>query len=127
MLNSHGGGPWSKGSLSDQNVVPSPDSALAAVWTAYDGAPCRSCGDHNRLIVYEDIDDKLRVINATGAGFRYTKLAADPIPGSGLAINLVWRNEGGPGLRVYYQKGADGIMRADWEDGGSGSGEDLET
>ncbi|KAL8960080.1 MAG: hypothetical protein Q9193_003158 [Seirophora villosa] len=122
VLNSFDGGPWSKGKLSDENVRPSPDSALAAIWTAYDGAPCRNCGEHNRLLVYEDNEDKLRVINATGAGFRHTRLAADPIPGSGLAVNLVWRNEGGPGLKVYYQKGADSIMCADWEDGESGSG-----
>ncbi|KAL8943037.1 MAG: hypothetical protein Q9216_001325 [Gyalolechia sp. 2 TL-2023] len=114
---------WSSGEMSDANIVPSPNSDLAAIWTGYKGAPCNNCGIPSALLVYEDINDKLWVVNATSSGLRYTVIAADPIPGSGLAMNLAWRREGGPGLRLYYQKGAGGIISGDWEDWESGSGD----
>lgn len=109
--------------MSDENIVPSPHSDLAAIWASYDGVPCYSCGGADPHLIYQDSNDKLWVVNATASGYRYTKLAADPVPGSGLAMSLEWRSEGGPGLRLYYQKGADGLISADWEDWETGSGE----
>ncbi|KAI4172074.1 MAG: hypothetical protein LQ343_003821 [Gyalolechia ehrenbergii] len=122
-LYTHDGQSWSSGGMSDENIVPSPHSDLAAIWASYDGVPCYSCGGADPHLIYQDSNDKLWVVNATASGYRYTKLAADPVPGSGLAMSLEWRSEGGPGLRLYYQKGADGLISADWEDWETGSGE----
>ncbi|KAL8949000.1 MAG: hypothetical protein Q9222_004856 [Ikaeria aurantiellina] len=114
-LGSPDGSSWSKGPLTAENIVPSPTSDLAAIWTAYDGAPCNKCSWADPLLVYQDSNDKLWVVNSTTTGVQYSRLAAEPIPGSGLAMNLAWHDEGDPGMRLYYQKDADGICSADWE------------
>lgn len=106
---------WSSGSLSLESITPSLNSDLAAIWTAYDGAMCKSCGEHDLILAYENTNDKLQVVNATRSGLRYRTLDADPIPGSGLAISLQWHSEGSPGLRLYYQKGEDDMLSVDWE------------
>lgn len=106
---------WSSGSLSLESITPSLNSDLAAIWTAYDGAMCNNCGEHDLILAYEDTNDRLQVVNATSSGLRYRTLDADPIPGSGLAISLQWHSQGSPGLRLYYQKGEDGIFSVDWE------------
>ncbi|KAL8893763.1 MAG: hypothetical protein Q9192_004948 [Flavoplaca navasiana] len=57
------------------------------------------------------------VVNKTQKGIRYNQWdEAIPVAGSGLAMNLHWMIDKAPELRLYYQKGADGVMSADWTD-----------
>ena len=106
---------WSRGSISNQDIAPSVNSDLAAVWTAYDGDQCNNCGEYDLIFAYQDTNNKLQVINATSSGLKYATLDADPVPGSGLAMTISWHNEGRPGIRLYYQKGENDIVSIDWE------------
>lgn len=114
-LYTNDGQSWSSGSITSQDIAPSINSGLAAIWTAYDGAPCSDCTAYNLLLAFEDSNNKLQVVNITFSDIQYRALDADPISGSGLAINLEWHAEGSPGVRLYYQKGANSLQSVDWE------------
>ncbi|KAL8729472.1 MAG: hypothetical protein Q9166_004720 [cf. Caloplaca sp. 2 TL-2023] len=106
---------WEDGSLSNQDIIPSPNSDLAAIWTQTDQTACNKCGDQNALLAYQDSSYKIWVVNVTGPSPRLTMLEADPTPGTGLAFQSVWHEEGSPGIRIYYQKGADDLITIDYE------------
>lgn len=63
------------------------------------------------------------MINATGPSPRLTTLQADAAPGTGLAFQSVWHRKGSPGLRIYYQKGANDLMTIDYENSKYGAQE----
>lgn len=98
--------------------MPAPDSDLAATWTRHDGSACESCGEQTIVLAYEDSNNKLSVVNVTSSGPQWTTLDADPRPGSGLAVNLQWRNHVPAGIRLYYQRNEDDLVSIDWESQG---------
>ena len=67
-------------------------------------------------MAYQDSNDKIWVVNATSSRPILTTLKADAAPGTGLAFQSVWHRRGSPGLRIYYQRGADDLMTIDYED-----------
>ncbi|KAL8854270.1 MAG: hypothetical protein Q9221_000984 [Calogaya cf. arnoldii] len=97
------------------SITPSPNSDLAATWTQHGGSACESCGEQTILLAYEDSNNKLSVVNVTSSGPRWTTLDADPRPGTGLAVNLQWRNNAPRGVRLYYQRNKDDLVSIDWE------------
>ncbi|KAL8659720.1 MAG: hypothetical protein Q9226_000276 [Calogaya cf. arnoldii] len=88
---------------------------LAATWTQHDGSACESCGEQTIILAYEDSENKLSVVNITSSGPRWTTPEADPRPGTGLAVNLQWRDNAPPGVRLYYQRNKDDLVSIDWE------------
>ena len=116
---------WKNGSISDELIVPSPRSALAPVWSSYDELPNNSPENHSLLITYKDSGEQLKIINATTSGLRYTTLVADPLAGSGLAMNLIWTRNAPPDLRVYYQNKEDRLVMIKWANWPNPDGECL--
>ncbi|KAL8840524.1 MAG: hypothetical protein Q9176_003850 [Flavoplaca citrina] len=116
-LTATGSTPWTNGSLSRAEIIPSANSDLTALWSVYDEVACNNCGDSYLVLAYEDGKNRIQVVNKTQTGIRYNQLdEAIPVAGSGLAVNLHWMIDKAPELRLYYQKGADGVMSADWTD-----------
>ncbi|KAL8674340.1 MAG: hypothetical protein Q9168_001269 [Polycauliona sp. 1 TL-2023] len=110
------GSSWTPGSLSFAGIVPSPDSDLAATWAQHDEPACKTvCGGQYYILAYEDSNDELWVVNVTTSGPQWTTLDADPTPGSGLAVNLQWRNFAPAGIRLYYQRREYNLVSVDWE------------
>lgn len=56
------------------------------------------------------------MVNVSESGTNPTPLKADAVAGTGLAFQSVWHRRGSPGLRLYYQRGADDLMTIDYED-----------
>ncbi|KAI4223304.1 MAG: hypothetical protein LQ349_007452 [Xanthoria aureola] len=107
---------WKSGRLTNQDIIPSPNSDLATIWTQTDHNSCNECGRQTLLMAYQDSNDKIWVVNATRSQPILTTLKADAAPGTGLAFQSVWHRRGSPGLRIYYQRGADDLMTIDYED-----------
>ena len=112
---------WKSGALTNDDIIPSPDSDLATIWSQTDHNSCDGCGQQTVLLAYQDSNDKIWVVNATGSRPSLTTLQADAAPGTGLAFQSVWYSKGSPGLRLYYQKGADDLITIDYEDSLYGS------
>lgn len=74
-------------------------------------------------MAYQDSNDKINVVNASGTSSYRTDLKADAAPGTGIAFQSVWYREGSPGLRIYYQKGANDLMTIDYENSKYGADE----
>ncbi|KAL8976776.1 MAG: hypothetical protein Q9205_007290 [Flavoplaca limonia] len=107
---------WESGALTNEGIMPAPNSDLVAIWSQSDQTACKQCGQQTLVTAYQDSNDKLRVINATGFSPQPMALGADAVSGTGLALQSVWHSEGSPGLRIYYQNGADDLMTIDYED-----------
>lgn len=107
---------WQNGLLTNEFIIPSPNSAIAAIWSQTDHKYCDNCGQQTILTTYQDSNAKIRVINGTGASPPQTVLEADAVAGTGLAFQSVWHSSGSPGIRIYYQKGAGALMTVDYED-----------
>ena len=107
---------WKSGDLTTDDIIPSPNSDLATIWSQTDHKSCNGCGRQTLLLAYQDSNDKIWVVNATGSEPTQTPLEADAVPGTGLAFQSVWHLRGSPGLRIYYQKGAVDLMTIDYED-----------
>ncbi|KAL8876889.1 MAG: hypothetical protein Q9198_004990 [Flavoplaca austrocitrina] len=107
---------WESGGLTNDDIVPAPDSDLTTIWSQTDQVSCNECGQQTVIVAYQDSTDQIRVVNVTGSSPRLTTLKADAVQGTGLAFQSVWHREGSPGLRIYYQKGALDLMTIDYED-----------
>ncbi|KAI4242648.1 MAG: hypothetical protein L6R42_010940, partial [Xanthoria sp. 1 TBL-2021] len=114
---------WLSGGLTNEDIIPSPNSDLAAIWSQTDHNSCDECGQQTVHTAYQDSNDKIWVINATGPSPRLTTLQADAAPGTGLAFQSVWHRKGSPGLRIYYQKGGNDLMTIDYENSKYGAQE----
>ncbi|KAL9633849.1 MAG: hypothetical protein Q9204_003234 [Flavoplaca sp. TL-2023a] len=107
---------WESGTMTNEGIIPAPNSDLATIWSQSDQTACNECGQQTLVTVYQDSNDKLWVINATGPSPQPMALGADTVSGTGLAFQSVWHSEGSPGIRIYYQNGADDLMTIDYED-----------
>lgn len=116
---------WQNGSISDKQIVPSPRSALAPVWSSYDKLPDNAPESPTLLIAYKDSGEQLEIVNVTNSGLRYTALVADPLAGSGLAMNVIWTRNGQPDLRVYYQNKEESLVMIKWANWDNPDGECL--
>ena len=98
---------WSSSSLSE---TPANGSNLATLWFRH--KDCDSCSD-DLLFVCQNSDDKLALFNSTAnAGPQWITLDANPIPGTGLAFNLVpGANDTGT-LLIAYQTANQGLCLA---------------
>ncbi|KAL8730662.1 MAG: hypothetical protein Q9181_004590 [Wetmoreana brouardii] len=108
---------WQNGELIGEDIIPAPNSSLAATWSKTDHNSCKDCWQHTILLAYQDSDYKLWVSNSTGAPHPVlTPLEAHPSSGTGLAFQSVWHSQGSTGIRLYYQKGTDSLITIDYED-----------
>ncbi|KAL9007729.1 MAG: hypothetical protein Q9180_009589, partial [Flavoplaca navasiana] len=107
---------WESGALTNEGIMPAANSDLAAIWSQSDQTACNECGQQTLVTAYQDSNDKLMVINATGSSPLPTALGANAVSGTGLTLQLVWHREGSPGLRIYHQQGADDLITIDYED-----------
>ncbi|KAI4090585.1 MAG: hypothetical protein LQ344_004632 [Seirophora lacunosa] len=114
---------WTRGPISTIGITPAADSDIAATWTRYDGVACNNCVGYGHVVGYEDSNAALQVVNATQSGFQYRELKADPVPGSGLAMNLAWHGDRTPGIRLFYQKGSNTFHSIDWEESDKPAGD----
>ncbi|KAL8852331.1 MAG: hypothetical protein Q9221_002827 [Calogaya cf. arnoldii] len=112
---------WESGGLTNDDIIPSPNSDLATTWSQTDHKSCDDCGQQTVLLAYQDSNDKIWVVNATGPNSQLTTLEAAAAPGTGLASHLVWFRQESSGIRLYYQKGADDLMTIDYENSNWGA------
>jgi len=104
-------GNWSAGDLDAENVSAGSGSKLAAAWHRHLG--CVGC-PNTLLLVYQDSNGKLQLMNATATGWEYYALSANPIPGSGLALTLLWDYTLMSSLRLYYQINTGHLTDQGW-------------
>lgn len=102
--------------LTNEFIIPAPDSDIAAIWSQTDHMDCEDCGQQTVLTTYQDSSAKIRVINATGTSPPQAVLDTNAAPGTGLAFQSVWHREGSPGIRIYYQMGEGALVTVDYED-----------
>ncbi|KAL8652867.1 MAG: hypothetical protein Q9226_004082 [Calogaya cf. arnoldii] len=114
---------WETGPLTSDDIIPSPDTDLATIWSQTDHKSCDDCGLQTVLLAYQDSNDKICVVNNTGPNIQPITLEADAAPGTGLAFQSVWHRQGSPGIRIYYQKGLIDLMTIDYEDSNYGAQE----
>ena len=107
---------WESGGLTNDDIIPDPDSDLTAMWSQSDQSACNDCGLQTAIMAYQASNDEIRVMNVTGSSTGRSHLKADAAHGTGLALQSVWHREGSPGLRIYYQSGANDLMSIDYED-----------
>ena len=90
--------------------MPASGSNLATLWFRHEG--CNSCSN-DLLLVCQNRDDKLALYNSTAnAGPQWITLDANPMPGTGLALNLVPGLNGTGNLLVFYQTRNQGLCFA---------------
>ena len=108
---------WKEGATSSADIIPAPNSDLAAVWTQSDQGACDKCGGLQVLLfAYQQSNNKITVANTSETSPVLSTLDANPVPGTGLAFQQVWHSTGSPGLRLYYQDdGAEKLCTIDWE------------
>ncbi|KAL8799199.1 MAG: hypothetical protein Q9200_007598 [Gallowayella weberi] len=108
---------WKIGQLTSEEIIPSPNSDLAAIWsqTDHQNRTSNNSGVQNALLAYQDSNDRIWVVNATGSTPILTRLEAYPTPGTGIAFQSVWHSMAEPGLRLYYMKGAADLIIVDYE------------
>ena len=95
---------WSSSSLSE---MPASDSNLATLWFRHED--CTSCSN-DLLLVCQNRDDKLALFNSTAnAGPQWITLDANPMPGTGLALNVVLGLYNTGNLLVFYQTTDQGL------------------
>ncbi|KAF6221387.1 hypothetical protein HO133_002242 [Letharia lupina] len=98
---------WSPSSLSE---IPADGSNLATLWFRHD--ECNDCSN-DLLLVCQNSDDKLALFNSTAnAGPQWITLDAYPMPGTGLAFNLVHGTYDTGGLFVVYQTANQALCSA---------------
>ena len=95
---------WSSSSLSE---MPASDSNLATLWFRHED--CNGCSN-DLLLVCQNRDDKLALFNSTAnAGPQWITLDANPMPGTGLALNVVLGLYNTGNLLVFYQTTDQGL------------------
>ncbi|KAL8669932.1 MAG: hypothetical protein Q9168_005497 [Polycauliona sp. 1 TL-2023] len=105
---------WDIGRMTNEEIIPARNSALAATWSQSDQTSCNDCGEQTLLFAYQDSNNKIWVFNATDPPIPIA-LKANAKGGTSLAMNLVWYHEGSPRISVYYQTETDDLVTADWE------------
>ena len=97
---------WFSSNLSE---IPASGSNLATLW--YRHKDCNGCS-MDLLLVCQNSDGKLALFNSTGDGPQWTTLDANPVPGTGLALNF-WLGTNDTGnLFLYYQTANQGLCSA---------------
>ena len=104
---------WNNGSLTARQITPSPGSNIAAMWQRYYG--CEDCYGTPLLVAYEDSGNAIQFGNLSSSEVQWTTLRANPMPGSGLAFNLLPRSDGSAAFRLYYQINSGGLVSIDYE------------
>lgn len=95
---------FTTGPLITPTIGPASDTALAAAW---DRAPgCIGCSE-NLLLVYQDNAGQLALGNLTVDGWLWSTLFANPVPGTGLALDVRLMGNVTRNIAVYYQLGND--------------------
>ena len=90
--------------------MPASDSSLATLWFRHED--CSSCSN-DLLLVCQNRDDKLALFNSTAnAGPQWITLDANPMPGTGLAFNVVLGLYNTGNLLVFYQTADQGLCLA---------------
>ncbi|KAL8914983.1 MAG: hypothetical protein Q9172_006977 [Xanthocarpia lactea] len=105
---------WKNGSTSDERIVPSPWSGLAAAWTSYGEVQYIGPENHSLVVAYKDSGEQLKIFNATSSGPQYATLVADSFVGSGFVINVIWFGDGAPEVKVFYQHDKDRLVSVEW-------------
>ncbi|KAL9000488.1 MAG: hypothetical protein Q9169_000781 [Polycauliona sp. 2 TL-2023] len=105
---------WDIGQMTNEDIIPAPDSDLAIVWSQGDQTLCEECGQQTLLLAYQDSNDRIWVVNTTDPP-EPTALEANAKRGTGLAMDSIWYQEGSPRISVYYQTVTDDLVTADWE------------
>ena len=88
---------WSASSL---DYIPASDSNLATLWFRHEY--CNLCSN-NLLLVCQTSDDQLVLFNSTANGPQWMTLDANPMPGTGLAFNLVPGTNNTGNLHIFYE------------------------
>ena len=85
-------------------IAPTGDTALAAAW---DRAPgCNGCSE-NLFLVYQDTPGQLVLGNLTIDGWLWSTIIANPVPGTGLALDVRSMGNVTRNIALYYQLGND--------------------
>ena len=99
---------WNTNGLGE---IPANDSNLATLWFRHD--QCNGCSD-DLMVVYQNSDDKLAVFNSTASNPERITLGANPMPGTGLALNVVLGANDTGILLVSYQTANQGLCSAEF-------------
>ncbi|CAF9910296.1 MAG: hypothetical protein ALECFALPRED_006456 [Alectoria fallacina] len=95
---------FTAGPLVTPSIALAGDTALAASW---DSAPnCNGCSE-TLLLVYEDTAGQLALGNLTVDGWQWSTLFANPVPGTGLALDVRSMGNVTRNIVLFYQLGND--------------------
>ena len=104
---------WYYGSLTAKQYTIAKGSSLATIWQRYDG--CNDCYGTPIFIIYQDNGNFLQFGNLSAGGFNWLQLEANPMAGTGIAINLLPREDGSAAFRIYYQIASGDLVSLDYE------------
>ena len=101
---------WIPSSL---DYIPASRSNLATLWFRHEY--CNDCSN-NLLLVFQNSDDQLVLFNSTAKGPQWMILDANPVPGTGLAFNLVPGTYNTGYLLIFYQIANQGLCSASFDE-----------
>lgn len=85
---------FTTGPLITPTIAPASDSTLAAA---------RDYSSETLLLVYQDTTGQLALGNLTASGWLWSTLSANPVPGTGLALDVRSMGNVTRNIAVYYQ------------------------
>ncbi|KAL9609190.1 MAG: hypothetical protein Q9167_006028 [Letrouitia subvulpina] len=107
---------WKQGMIGSADVIPSPQTKIALLWTQTDHSQCNNdCGEQTILYAYQESNNRITVYNNTVKGPQLTSLDANPVPGSGIAFQQVWHSSGTPCVRLFYESGENKLCSVNFK------------